>query len=119
MQQHMIDAYRAAQRGESAPPLPGAGDVRTLRAARDWWRFRTVVTAPADRLPARVLRAVRSALGIRTAATGGQGRAVPEAAHRAGAPAGPAASAPGGRRDARQEVREGGPHVGGRPAQCR
>ncbi|MGI5470116.1 hypothetical protein [Streptomyces sp. CA-132043] len=96
MQQHMIDAYRAAQRGEAAPPLPGAGDVRALRALRDWRRFEAVVTAPADRLPARLRRAVRSLLSPRTAV-----------------------SAPVGHRPyPGEEVRENAPHIGGSPAQC-
>ncbi len=96
MQQHMIDVYRAAQRGEAAPPLPGTGDVRELRAVRDLRRFKAVVTPPADRLSARLLRAVRGLLGRR--------------AH---------ASAPAGHRPhPRQEVRENAPHIGGRPAQC-
>lgn len=35
LQQHMIDAYRAARHGEAPPPLPGRDDVAALRAARD------------------------------------------------------------------------------------
>ncbi|WP_346099901.1 hypothetical protein [Streptomyces olivaceiscleroticus] len=100
MQQHMIDAYRAAQRGEAAPPLPGTGDVRALRAVRDLRRFQAVVTAPADRLPARLRRAVRSLLSTvlnpRTAVSALVG-------HR---------PHPG------EEVRENAPHIGGSPAQC-
>ncbi|MER7400438.1 hypothetical protein ABT381_33565 [Streptomyces sp. NPDC000151] len=106
MQQHMIDVYRAAQRGEAGPPLPGAGDVRALREVRDWRRFEAVVTPSADRLPARALRAVRALLGRRTPASAPAGRPAP-------------ASAPVGHRpDPRQEVRESAPHVGGSPAQC-
>lgn len=96
MQQHMIDAYRAAQRGEAAPPLPGTGDVQALRAVRDWRRFEAVVTAPADRLPARLLRAVRAFLG----------RHAPVSA--------PVGHGP----HPRQELPENAPHIGGRPAQC-
>ncbi|WP_030260400.1 hypothetical protein [Streptomyces violens] len=97
MQQHMIDVYRAAQRGEAAPPLPGAGDVRALRAVRDRRRFEAVVTPSAGRLPARgLLRAVRALLGRRT----------------------PASAPVGHRPYPRQEVREHAPHVGGSPAQC-
>ncbi|MEU6113595.1 hypothetical protein ABZ840_03335 [Streptomyces sp. NPDC047117] len=96
MQQHMLDAYRAAQRGETAPPLPGTGDVRALRAVRDRRRFEAVVTAPADRLPARLRRAVRSLLSPLTAG-----------------------SAPVGHRPhPGEEVRENVPHIGGSPAQC-
>ncbi|BDM73084.1 hypothetical protein HEK616_65710 [Streptomyces nigrescens] len=36
-QQHLLDAYRAARRGETTPPLPGAHTVRTVREIR-WWR---------------------------------------------------------------------------------
>lgn len=97
MQQHMIDVYRAAQRGEAGPPLPGAGDVRALRAVRDWWRFEAVVTPPTDRLPVRALRAVaRALLGRRT----------------------PVSAPVGHRPHPRQEVRENAPHIGGSPAQC-
>ncbi|MFI8995901.1 hypothetical protein [Streptomyces sp. NPDC053542] len=97
MQQHMIDVYRAAQRGEAGPPLPGTGDVQALRAVRDWRRFQAVVAPPAGRLPVRALRAaVRALLGRRTLA-----------------------SAPAGHRPhPRQEVRENAPHIGGSPAQC-
>ncbi|MEV0371484.1 hypothetical protein AB0I10_16920 [Streptomyces sp. NPDC050636] len=58
-QQHMIDAYRAAQHGEAAPILPGTGTVTTAREIREWRRFRAVVTAPSDRLTGRMGRAVR------------------------------------------------------------
>ncbi|WP_432146457.1 hypothetical protein [Streptomyces sp. bgisy084] len=60
-QQHLLDLYRAAQRGEAAPPAPGTHTVRTAREIRQWHRFRAVVTAPADHLPTRIRRAVRSA----------------------------------------------------------
>ncbi|WP_198944152.1 hypothetical protein [Streptomyces sp. CB03234] len=38
MQQHMLDAYRAAQRGEAPPPPPGRDDLAALRVARDHLR---------------------------------------------------------------------------------
>ncbi|WDT56805.1 hypothetical protein [Streptomyces sp. G7(2002)] len=60
-QQHLLDTYRAAQRGEAAPPAPGTHTVRTAREIQQWYRFRAVVTAPADRLPSRLRRAVHSA----------------------------------------------------------
>lgn len=60
-QQHLLDTYRAAQRGEAAPPAPGTHTVRTAREIQQWYRFHAVVTAPADRLPARLRRAVHSA----------------------------------------------------------
>ncbi|WP_199930771.1 hypothetical protein [Streptomyces sp. CB02923] len=74
-QQHMLDAYRAAQRGEIAPVLPGAGDARAVREIRSWLRFRAVVTAPADRFPARFRRAVRRALTRRPVRLGHPRRA--------------------------------------------
>lgn len=48
-QQHLLDTYRAARRGEAAPPAPGTHTVRTAHEIRRWFRFRTVVTDPADR----------------------------------------------------------------------
>lgn len=60
-QQHLLDTYRAAQRGEAAPPAPGTHTVRTAREIQQWYCFRAVVTAPADRLPARLRRAAHSA----------------------------------------------------------
>ncbi|MFE1173450.1 hypothetical protein [Streptomyces sp. NPDC058773] len=59
-QQHLLDLYRAARRGEAAPPAPGTHTVATAREIRRWFRFRAVVRAPADRLPARIRRVVRS-----------------------------------------------------------
>ena len=59
-QQHLLDSYRAAQRGEAAPPAPGTHTVRTAREIQQWRRFHAVVTAPADRLPGRIRGAVRS-----------------------------------------------------------
>ncbi|WP_018540410.1 MULTISPECIES: hypothetical protein [unclassified Streptomyces] len=49
MQQHLLDSYRAAQRGEVAPPIPDAAIVRTAREIRQWRRFQAVVTDPAER----------------------------------------------------------------------
>lgn len=37
-QQHMLDAYRAAQRGETAPPLPGRHDWEAIGEIRDHLR---------------------------------------------------------------------------------
>ncbi|GAA3160848.1 MULTISPECIES: hypothetical protein [Streptomyces] len=59
-QQHLLDAYRAAQRGEAPPVQPGADTVRAVLEVLLWRRFTSVVTDPADRFPARALRAVRS-----------------------------------------------------------
>ncbi|GAA1375240.1 hypothetical protein [Streptomyces beijiangensis] len=35
IQQHMLDAYRASQRGEQAPPLPGRHDWQVVREFGD------------------------------------------------------------------------------------
>lgn len=43
-QQHMIDAYRAARRGEPLPPRPGVNDVKVIRGTGILHRFRA--TAP-------------------------------------------------------------------------
>lgn len=48
-QQHLLDTYRAARRAEAAPPAPGTHTLRTAHEIRGWYRFRAVVTAPADR----------------------------------------------------------------------
>ncbi|CAM5642680.1 hypothetical protein SSPIM334S_03307 [Streptomyces spiroverticillatus] len=46
-QQHLFDAYRAAQQGAPTPPAPGRHDWRTVRELRDTvrddLRFRAVV----------------------------------------------------------------------------
>ncbi|MEU0375424.1 hypothetical protein ABZ070_35925 [Streptomyces sp. NPDC006283] len=42
-QQHMIDAYRTARRGEAPPPPPGDHDLRTIREAWTYRRFRAVL----------------------------------------------------------------------------
>ncbi|WP_189302364.1 hypothetical protein, partial [Streptomyces albospinus] len=55
-QQHLLDSYRAAQQGETAPPAPGAATVRVAREIQQWRRFQAVVTDPADRWQARVGR---------------------------------------------------------------
>ncbi|MEU9013804.1 hypothetical protein AB0D12_29375 [Streptomyces sp. NPDC048479] len=43
MHQHMIDNYRAAQRGEQAPPQPGLNDWQVIRELRDYRRFQAVL----------------------------------------------------------------------------
>ncbi|WP_137988640.1 hypothetical protein [Streptomyces vilmorinianum] len=43
LHQYLLDSYRAEQRGDRLPPLPGTQDVATLRAVRDHRRFRAVV----------------------------------------------------------------------------
>ncbi|MEW2081967.1 hypothetical protein [Streptomyces sp. NPDC005283] len=43
MHQYMIDTYRAAQRGEQAPPQPGLNDWQMVREFRDYRRFHAVL----------------------------------------------------------------------------
>ncbi|MGW7364693.1 hypothetical protein ACWGI8_14990 [Streptomyces sp. NPDC054841] len=43
IQQHMLDTWRAAQHGETAPPLPGRDDLSTVRALRELHRFHQVL----------------------------------------------------------------------------
>ncbi|MFJ5113743.1 hypothetical protein ACIQAD_24235 [Streptomyces sp. NPDC088551] len=40
LQQHLFDSYRAARRGEPAPPPPGRYDRETLRTIREYRRLR-------------------------------------------------------------------------------
>ncbi|WP_413808743.1 hypothetical protein [Streptomyces sp. OE57] len=47
---YVLDLYRAAQRGEPAPPAPGPHDWRTLRELREYRDFRAVTAGrPARR----------------------------------------------------------------------
>ncbi|WP_143034550.1 MULTISPECIES: hypothetical protein [unclassified Streptomyces] len=55
-QQHLLDTYRAARRGEAAPPAPDTHTARTAREIQQWRRFQAVVTAPGSRLRGRVRR---------------------------------------------------------------
>ncbi|MFB7940193.1 hypothetical protein [Streptomyces sp. NPDC056049] len=68
LQQHLFDSYRAARRGEPAPPAPGTHDLAVLRELRDHRRFARVVAGrPATgRLTAALRRLVRG-LGRRRA----------------------------------------------------
>ncbi|MFB7212092.1 hypothetical protein [Streptomyces sp. NPDC056255] len=70
IQQHMIDSYRAAQRGEVPPPLPGRHDWGVVREARDRRRFEAVIAGR----PARGRRrAALRALFARGRGSGGCG----------------------------------------------
>ncbi|MGI5339299.1 hypothetical protein ACQEVS_18875 [Streptomyces sp. CA-181903] len=42
-QQQMFDSYRAARRGESAPPAPGTYEVEAVRQIRMWREFLAVL----------------------------------------------------------------------------
>ncbi|MFI0742612.1 hypothetical protein ACH4PU_31715 [Streptomyces sp. NPDC021100] len=42
-QQQMFDSYRAARRGETAPPAPGTYEVETVRQIRMWREFLAVL----------------------------------------------------------------------------
>ncbi|MGW6536857.1 hypothetical protein ACWGBV_10575 [Streptomyces sp. NPDC055051] len=61
LQQHLFDSYRAARRGEPAPPAPGTRDLAVLRELREHRRFTRVVAGrPAGgRLAAALARLVR------------------------------------------------------------
>ncbi|MFD8384167.1 hypothetical protein ACFV2X_37580 [Streptomyces sp. NPDC059679] len=59
-EQYALDLYRAAQRGEPAPPAPRPGDWRTIRELSRYGGFRAV----AEERPARGSRAAR--LTVRT-----------------------------------------------------
>ncbi|MFB7369144.1 hypothetical protein ACFC0D_04815 [Streptomyces sp. NPDC056222] len=43
LHQYLLDSYRAEQRGERMPPMPGTHDIATLRAVCDSRRFDAVV----------------------------------------------------------------------------
>ncbi|MFJ5725907.1 hypothetical protein [Streptomyces sp. NPDC093149] len=59
IQQHMFDSYRAAQRGELPPPLPGRHEWGVVREARDRRRFDLVIAGrPARRRWRTALRAL-------------------------------------------------------------
>ncbi|MFI9239363.1 hypothetical protein [Streptomyces cinnamoneus] len=90
-QQHMLDLYRFAQHDEPAPPAPGTGDLRALRAFRTWRRFQAVVD---ERTAARRGRWAVLFGRPRTSAApaAGTSRPVPAAA-----PVVPAAARPAGR----------------------
>ncbi|GHJ97061.1 hypothetical protein SNE510_65800 [Streptomyces sp. NE5-10] len=68
LQQHLFDSYRAARRGESAPPAPGTHDVAVLRELRDHRRFERVVAGrPATgRFRAALSRLLARLSGART-----------------------------------------------------
>ncbi|MCQ8190974.1 hypothetical protein [Streptomyces rugosispiralis] len=67
-EQYALDLYRAAQRGEAAPPAPGRHDWRTLRELREYRDFRAVVAGRPVRRGGRHGRltdALRSVRAIR------------------------------------------------------
>ncbi|MFE5484712.1 hypothetical protein [Streptomyces sp. NPDC056527] len=57
LHQYLLDSYRAEQRGDRMPPVPGTHDIETLRALREARRFDAVVAGR----PAR--GRLRAALG--------------------------------------------------------
>ncbi|MEV0089934.1 hypothetical protein [Streptomyces sp. NPDC050738] len=56
IQQHMLDAYRASQRGEPAPPLPGRHDWQAVREFADRREFTALLAG--DRPLGRFRRAL-------------------------------------------------------------
>ncbi|MCX4395857.1 hypothetical protein OG887_18200 [Streptomyces sp. NBC_00053] len=74
IQQHMIDSYRAAQRGELPPPLPGRHDWGVVREARERRRFEAVIAGrPAYGRRWAALRSLLGKLG-RSGRSGRPGR---------------------------------------------
>lgn len=76
-QQHMIDSYRSAQRGELPPPLPGRHDWDVVREVRDRRRFDAVIAgrpARGRRQSALLSGRWRAALRSRFARSRGTGR---------------------------------------------
>ncbi|MGX1884561.1 hypothetical protein [Streptomyces sp. NPDC055287] len=59
-QQHMLDAFRAARLGASAPSAPGLDDWQVVREVRDYQRFRAVIEGRPPR--SHRLRAALAAL---------------------------------------------------------
>ncbi|MFJ9117328.1 hypothetical protein ACIRJO_17420 [Streptomyces sp. NPDC102394] len=53
-QQYFLDAYRAGQAGEPAPPAPGANDWQVVREWRDQREFRAVVAGRPAHGPIRL-----------------------------------------------------------------
>ncbi|MEU8872788.1 hypothetical protein AB0D24_16765 [Streptomyces javensis] len=64
-EQYALDLYRAAQRGEPAPPAPGPHDWRTLRELREYRDFRAVTEGRPVRRRGRLTDALRSVRAVR------------------------------------------------------
>ncbi|WP_434594329.1 hypothetical protein [Streptomyces sp. A5-4] len=80
-QQHMLDVYRAAQLGTTAPPAPGRHDWQAIREVRDYGRFGAVVEGRAVRGRSRFLARIRAALkGVGRARVGPSRGAAPRPA---------------------------------------
>ncbi|MGW2511635.1 hypothetical protein ACWC0A_19875 [Streptomyces scopuliridis] len=101
IQQHMLDSYRAARRGEQAPPPPGRYDRETLRTIREYRSFRAI-TEPEPGPPWRARLRTALTRWARRSATrpdrpGRQPGGGPEpSCHRLAAPTAPTApTAPG------------------------
>jgi hypothetical protein len=67
-QQYLLDTYRAQQRGEPAPPAPGAHDWQVVRELRDRREFRAVLAGRPAR--GRLRRAIGRWLYPRPRSTG-------------------------------------------------
>ncbi|EMF01661.1 hypothetical protein J7W19_18090 [Streptomyces mobaraensis NBRC 13819 = DSM 40847] len=52
-QQQMFDSYRAARRGEAAPPAPGTYEMETVRQIRLWREFLAVLDGRVKRVKRR------------------------------------------------------------------
>ncbi|MDX3228248.1 hypothetical protein [Streptomyces sp. ME19-01-6] len=104
-EQYALDLYRAARRGEPAPPAPRPGDWRTIRELS---RYRDVRAVGEER-PAR--GAARRAVRARLAALFARRRAAGEAAVTS-------ADRPATPRNPLQEGDDRGRDVVRRPLQC-
>ncbi|MDG9717501.1 hypothetical protein [Streptomyces sp. DH24] len=67
-EQYLLDTYRARQRGEPAPPAPGAHDWQVVRELRDRREFRAVLAGRPAR--GRVRRAIVRRLHLRPRSAG-------------------------------------------------
>ncbi|MEU5642890.1 hypothetical protein [Streptomyces milbemycinicus] len=116
-EQYVLDLYRAAQRGEPAPPAPRPGDWRTIRELSRYRDFRAVVEERPARGAARrtvgTRRTVRARQVVRArlAALFARRRAQ-------GAAAAGSADRPLALRKPLQESGDGGCDIVSRPLQC-
>ncbi|ADI09060.1 hypothetical protein SBI_05940 [Streptomyces bingchenggensis BCW-1] len=110
-EQYVLDLYRAAQRGEPAPPAPRPGDWRTIRELSRYRDFCAVVEERPARGAARRTVRARQVVRARLAALFARRRAT-------GAAAAGSADRPLALRKPLQESGDGGCDIVRRPLQC-
>ncbi|MEU5028993.1 hypothetical protein [Streptomyces milbemycinicus] len=110
-EQYVLDLYRAAQRGEPAPPAPRPGDWRTIRELSRYRDFRAVVEERPARGAARRTVGTRQVVRARLAALFARRPAQ-------GAAAAGSADRPLALRKPLQESGDGGCDIVSRPLQC-